>query len=43
MVQDDLPHDDFIYRIGAGGTDVNTIVMTIKAVFGINRGPGIQP
>lgn len=36
LVQDDLPHDDFIGRIGAAGTDVNTIVKTIKTVFDIN-------
>lgn len=35
VVKDDLPQDDFTNRIGAGGTNVNTVVETIKTVFQI--------
>lgn len=35
VVREDLPQNDFTRRIGAGGTDVNTVMETIKSVFGL--------
>ena len=33
IVRDKLPQDDFMVRIGARGTHINTVVETIKMVF----------